>query len=206
MRPYIKQIAVLLLQRLQNSKTERYVKKLTVFFGLISNKLGSDFLIHFIDEVQDGLFQQIWGNFIITTLPTIGNLLDRKIALIGVLNMVINGQFFQSKYPTLISSTMNSIIETASSQSIANLKNDYVDLDNLEEISTFGSHFSKLVSISEKPFDPLPEIDVNNGVRLYVAEALNKYNAISGNTFLNTILPQLTQENQVKLNQLLVGN
>jgi exportin-2 (importin alpha re-exporter) len=101
---------------------------------------------------------------------------------------------------------MNSIIETASSQSIANLKNDYVDLDNLEEISTFGSHFSKLVSISEKPFDPLPEIDVNNGVRLYVAEALNKYNAISGNTFLNTILPQLTQENQVKLNQLLVGN
>lgn len=163
-------------------------------------------MIHFIDEVQDGLFQQIWGNFIITTLPTIGNLLDRKIALIGVLNMVINGQFFQSKYPTLISSTMNSIIETASSQSIANLKNDYVDLDNLEEISTFGSHFSKLVSISEKPFDPLPEIDVNNGVRLYVAEALNKYNAISGNTFLNTILPQLTQENQVKLNQLLVGN
>lgn len=206
LRPYVKQIAVLLLQRLQNSKTERYVKKLTVFFGLISNKLGSDFLIQFIDEVQDGLFQQIWSNFIITTLPTIGNLLDRKIALIGVLNMVINSQIFQSKYPTLISSTMNSIIETASSQSIANLKNDFVDLDNLEEISTFGSHFSKLVSISEKPFDPLPEIDVNNGVRLYVVEALNKYNAMSGNTFLNTVLPQLTQENQVKLNQLLIGN
>lgn len=201
LRPYLKQIAVLLLQRLQNSKTERYVKKFVVFLGIISTALGGDMVPSFIDEVQDGLFSQIWSNFVVTTLPTIGNLLDRKIALLGILNVMINAQVFASKYASLLPSTLESITETAASESVANMKNDHVDLDNLEEISTFGSSFSGLVSIAEKPLDPLPNIDLTQGVKAHVAHALQKYG--QNGPLLNNIASQISVDAQTKLKGLL---
>ena len=202
LRPFLKQIAVLLLQRLQSSKTEKYVKKLTVFLGLIATKLGSDFVIEFIDEVQDGLFSQIWNNFAVSTLPNIGNPLDRKTALIGFL-VIIRGNLFTTKYGSLLPITISAIVETATSESIANLKSDHLDLDNLEEISTFGSSFSKLFSITDKPFDPMPEIDLTQGVKLYASKSLAEYIQISGNAFNSNIVPQLSRETQIELNQLL---
>lgn len=203
LKPYLKQIAVLLLQRLQSSKTEKYVKKLAVFLGLLSSKLGADFTVSFIDEVQDGLFLQIWLNFIIPILPTIGNLLDRKIALTGALNTMMHGAVFTNKYPSLIPPTLESIVETVSSESIANLKSGHVDFDNIEEITTFGSSFSKLVSISEKSYDPLPEIDLIQGVKAYVATALTKYNRESGSALANSVAPQLSADAQLKLKGLM---
>ncbi|CCD26889.1 importin-alpha export receptor NDAI_0I03210 [Naumovozyma dairenensis CBS 421] len=204
LKPFLKQIATLLLQRLQSSKTERYVKKLTVFLGMLSIKLGPDFVVQFIDEVQDGLFQQIWNNFVITSLPTIGNLLDRKIALVGMLQMFINGSIFNSKYANLIPITLETIIKTTVSESVANLKDDFIDMDNLEEISTFGSSFSKLVSVSEKPFDPLPEIDLTNGVKLYIIENLKKY--LANSPVLLTQLPMNLQNNVNQLISMVPNN
>ncbi|CCF60349.1 hypothetical protein KAFR_0J02850 [Kazachstania africana CBS 2517] len=199
LKPYLKEIAVLLLQRLQSSKTERYVKKLTVFFGLLSIKLGSDFCIQFIDEVQDGLFQQIWSNFVINTLPTIGNLLDRKIALLGCIKFPTEGTLFIKKYPQLLGITIDSIIRTTMSESISNINSEYIDLDNLEEITTFGSSFSKLASIADKPFDPLPEIDLTNGVKQYTSSVLKKYIESNNANFANVILPQLNNDTQKSL-------
>lgn len=201
LKPYLKQIAVLLLQRLQNSKTEKYVKKFVVFLGIVSTTLGPDMVPSFIDEVQDGLFLQIWSNFVISTLPTIGNLLDRKIALLGATNVMINGQILSNKYASLLPSTLESITETTASESVANMKSDNVDLDNLEEISTFGSSFSGLVSIAQKPLDPLPDVDLTQGVKTYVANALQKYNQTS--PLLGNVASQISEDAQLKLKSLL---
>ncbi|CCH63001.1 hypothetical protein TBLA_0I03480 [Henningerozyma blattae CBS 6284] len=206
LKPFLKQIAVLLLQRLQSSRTDKYLKKLTVLVGMLSIKLGSDFVIHFIDDVQDGIFSQIWSNFIITTLPTLGNLLDRKLALLGIVNFITNSQLFTSKYSNLIPITLEKLVETTVSQSIANLKSEYIDLESMEEASTFGSTYSKLGSISEKPFDPVPEIDLTNGVRKYISDSLKKYNAASGNTFFSNVASQLPSDVQLKLNEIISGN
>lgn len=203
LKPYLKQIAVLLLQRLQTSKTERYVKQLVVFLAIISIKLGPDFTVELIDGVQDGVFSQIWANFILTTLPGIGHLLSRKIALVGVLNVMISGNIFVNKYQPLLVPTLEAIVETASSQSIANLTNDHIDFDNMEEISTFGSSFSRLASVTERPFDPLVDIDLTNGLRSYVATSLSKYNESSGMALVSNLAPQLPEEAQVKLKDLL---
>lgn len=200
LQPYLKEIAVLLLQRLQNSRTERYVKKFVVFLGVLSYKLGSDFVIQFIDEVQGGLFQQIWSNFVIPTLPIIGNLLDRKIALVGALNVVTGGSTFSNKYAPLLPITLDAILRTAASESIVNMKSELVDLENLEEISTFGSSFSKLASISEKPFDPLPQVDLTQGVKTYIAQTLVKFNQTSDNALFTNVAPQLSQDAKKALN------
>lgn len=201
LKPYLKQVAVLLLQRLQNSKTEKYVKKFVVFLGMVSTALGPDLVPSFIDEVQDGLFLQIWPSFVLHTLPTIGNLLDRKIALLGASNVMINGQVFANKYSSLLPSTLESIVETTASESVAHMKNDHVDLDNLEEISTFGSSFSILVSIAEKPLDPIPNVDLTLGVKAHVAHSLQKYD--QSGPLLSNIASQISEDAQLKLKALL---
>ncbi|EDO15383.1 hypothetical protein Kpol_460p18 [Vanderwaltozyma polyspora DSM 70294] len=201
LQPYIKQIAVLILQRLQNSRTDKFVKKLIVLFGLLAFKYESDFVVEFIDEVQVGLFSQIWGNFVVTTLPKIGNLFDRKIALLGA-TIIIKGNLFMNKYSNLVPQTLAAIVESTSSESIANMKSDFFDIDNIEEISTFGSSFSRLFSIPEKPYDPAPEVDPINGVRVYVSKSLLEL-IQSNNVFSSTIIPQLPNDIQLKLNQLI---
>ncbi|AMD22666.1 HHL104Wp [Eremothecium sinecaudum] len=187
---YLKQIAVLLLQRLQNSKTEKYVKKFIVFLGVLSHKFGSDFVVQFIDEVQQGLFQQIWNNVVITALPTIGNMLDRKIAIIGALNTCTTGSFFSSKYGSSVVPTINVILPLTVSESIVHTKSEYIEMDAGDEISTFGSSFSRLVTIAEKPFDPIPQVDTNHGVKAYVANTLTKIDS----AHLNSIRHGLSEE------------
>ena len=205
LKPYLKQIAVLLLQRLQNSKTERYVKKLVVFLGLISWRLNGDFVVQFIDEVQEGIFPQIWTSFIIPTIPTLGNLLDRKTALLGVTKMVTESPLFFNKYPQLVAPTFETLIQTLTSEDVANFKSDFVDLDNMEEIITFGSSYSKLAVVGEKPVDPLPEVDLTNNLKSYIAQLLGKYVNSQGTAFSSTILPNLSNDAQTKLNQLLTA-
>ncbi|CAR24640.1 importin-alpha export receptor [Lachancea thermotolerans CBS 6340] len=199
--PYVKQIAVLLLQRLQNSRTEKYVKKFVVFLSIVAYKRGSDFVVDFIDGVQVGLFRQIWSNFVINTLPTMGNLLDRKIAIIGILAVLTTGTKFSANYSDLLAPSLEVLVETATSDSIVNLNSDYVDLENLEEITTFGSSFSRLTSISEKSFDPLPEVDLTSGVRSYVREALAAFNDKTNNG-LASLAPQLSESAKSALHNL----
>lgn len=206
-RPFMKQIAVLLLQRLKNSKTERYVKKLIVFLSLLTFKYGGDFTIQFIDEVQDGIFQQIWTAFVIPTIPTVANLLDRKITIVGTSKLICESSIFNSKYgSSLLGPTLDIVIKNIISENLGHLNNEYVDLDNMEEISTFGSSFSRLASVSEKVNDPIPELDVTNGFKNYISNDLKKYlssNAL--NVDKNTLFPQLSEESKNALNQLMSG-
>ncbi|SCV04705.1 LAME_0H20582g1_1 [Lachancea meyersii CBS 8951] len=200
-QPYTKQIAVLLLQRLQNSRTEKYVKKFVVFLSIVAHKRGSDFVINFVDEVQNGLFEQIWNAFVISTLPTMGNLLDRKVAIVGVLDIITSGTDFSKKYPGLFAPSLEVLVGTAASESIVNMNSDFVDLDNLEEISTFGSSFSKLISIGEKSFDPVPEVDLTTGVKFYVRDTLLAFNQRTGNS-LSSLAPQLSDDAKMALHSL----
>lgn len=201
LKPYLNQIAVLLLQRLQSSKTERYVKKLVVFLGVVCIKRGASFAISFINEVQKGLFSQIWSSFVVPTLPTIGNLLDRKIALVGMTDIMIDGMSFSDDYTALLPQTLESIVQAAASESIANVKSDYIDIDNLEEITTFGSSFSRLASVAEKPYDPLPGMDLTQGVRTHIARRLRELS--QKGPLLTTFAPQLSADAQSKLEALL---
>ncbi|CDO91705.1 unnamed protein product [Kluyveromyces dobzhanskii CBS 2104] len=202
LQPFLRQIAVLLLQRLQNSRTEKYLKKFVVFLGVVSFKLGSDFVVQFIDEVQNGLFEQIWNNFVIETISKIGNHLDRKIVLAGCLNTVVSGNIFSSKYSNLVVPTLDAILKTAASESIINVNSELVDYDAAEEISTFGSNYSRLSSVIEKAFDPLPTVDAHNGLRKYIGETLLKFNQKAGGNFLSQIQPQLSEEGKNALNKL----
>ncbi|KAL6950231.1 hypothetical protein ACO0QE_000907 [Hanseniaspora vineae] len=188
LEPFLKEIMVLILQRLQNSKTEKYVKRVIVFLGNVSIIKNSDFVVQLFDNVQDGLFQQIWNNFVLKTLPTIGNLLDRKIALVGLFNVILSSSLFSTKYSSLIVPSLDVFIDFTVSESVVNMRADDMDMESLEEITTFGSSYSKLISIADKPFDPIPQIDYIDGVKAAVSELL-----VKSNSLLISFHPQLSE-------------
>ena len=188
LEPFLKEIMVLILQRLQNSKTEKYVKRMIVFLGNVSIIKNSDFVVQLFDNVQDGLFQQIWNNIVLKTLPTIGNLLDRKIALVGLFNVILSSSLFSTKYSSLIVPSLDVFIDFTVSESVVNMRADDMDIESLEEITTFGSSYSKLISIADKPFDPIPQIDYIDGVKKAVSELL-----VKSNSLLISFHPQLSE-------------
>lgn len=52
LEPYMKQIFVLLFQRLSSSKTTKFVKGLIVFFAYYIIRYGSNNLVTIIDQIQ----------------------------------------------------------------------------------------------------------------------------------------------------------
>ncbi|CCH46767.1 Exportin-2 [Wickerhamomyces ciferrii] len=201
---YTKQIAILLLQRLQNSRTEKYVKKLIGLISKLTIIKNNDYAINFIEQVQPGIFGTIYEQFLLPSVLNIGNLLDKKIVIVGLTNLISSPILISGNYSKLLIPTFQILIKIITSESIFNIKGDHeetIDLE-LEEITSFGSNFSRLSTISSKPFDPLPQINNIDGGKKYFIENLQTLNVESGNNFLNQIKSQLTQDDLKLLNSL----
>lgn len=200
---YLKEIAVLLLTRLKNSRTDKYVKRFVVFISTlccislnpdIKININADFAFSMIEFVQTGLFTQIYNSFILPTSSSLANLQDKKIVLLG-LSELINSYAFSS-HPELIVPTIEHLCSNIIAFGTVSQASDNVGISNsfpINELdlesSSFGSQFSKIVSIQVKPFDPLPNIKSND-------EASIKFGVISNIKKLNnpTILNQLSAD------------
>ncbi|KAI5951635.1 CSE1 [Candida jiufengensis] len=141
---------------------------------------GGDFIIQLIDSVQPGLFQQIYTTFILPTSSILANLQDKKIVNIGI-SLLLKNQNFVSHYSNLVkptietleknlqsyegivkstSSATSSAGSTSTSTSAFPTHNNINELDS--DISSFGSNYSKIVSITNPSFDPLSQIKNND--------------------------------------------
>lgn len=194
---YTKQIAVLLLQRLQNSRTEKYVKKLILFVSKLTIiKSNAEYAVNFFEQVQGGIFGTIYEQFLLPSVINIGNLLDKKIVIIGLTNLVSSPIFLNGSYDRLMVPTFEALVKITTSESIYNIKGDHeeiIDLE-LEEISSFGSNFSRLSTISAKPFDPLPNVNNLDGGKIYFVEQIKKLNTESNNGFINQIKNHISSD------------
>ncbi|ODQ80195.1 hypothetical protein BABINDRAFT_166560 [Babjeviella inositovora NRRL Y-12698] len=203
LQPFLKQVAMVLLQRLQTSKTEKFVRKLTVFVASLAvlPNLGPDFAVQFLDEVQPGVFGQVYLSFVLPTSASIANILDRKIVVAGLSNLTTSSQFTTGSYTDKVLPTLEVLLKLATSESISGLKADSsVSFDQeyeFEEIS-FGSNFSKLIAIANKPLDPAPALsNTDKGqIKAYITANLEKLNQLIGGSLSSQVLPNLSPEAQ----------
>ncbi|KAK6460649.1 CAS specific exportin for Srp1p required for accurate mitotic chromosome segregation [Scheffersomyces coipomensis] len=185
LQPFINQLSILLLTRLKNSRTEKFVKRFTLFFAIINISSGPNlnlpesFIINFIDSVQANLFQQIFVSFVLPTSNSIINLHDKKIINIGISKLLTNPLFLTNynnlqlqliqqliknleTYEGINKSLTSNIIQTSLTGNgnvvdVSTTQSDF-DIDN----SSFGSQFSKLVSINNEAFDPISQLKNND--------------------------------------------
>lgn len=213
--PLTSQIAMLLLQRLQNSRTEKFVKRFLLFLSLICsygenanvsnpNNLNSRFVIQLIDQVQDGLFGQILTNFMIPSSKNFNNLNDKKLIITGFTKLIVeNLEFYQegAKYFDKLLPILDNLILLVTSDSLQN----YSNIDNfadgeIDDLS-FGSSFNKLVVIGNIQNDPYSNINSRDSLKLFFKDELAKLNQVSGG-ILNSIMPSLSEEAKLGLRSL----
>ncbi|CUM63920.1 uncharacterized protein PRCAT00001508001 [Priceomyces carsonii] len=192
LQTYLNQIALLLLTRLKNSRTEKYVKRFVVFICFIcclplnltiTPELNADFAINFIDSVQQGVFPQIFNSFILPTTSSLANLQDKKISVLGLSELLLSQHFTQGSYTSLMVPTLEQLcINIATLGGLG--KSELVTGNNFNgsdvdfESAAFGSSYSKIISIQVKPFDPLPNIKNNDqdAIKLGVVSNIKKLN------------------------------
>lgn len=203
------QVAMLLLQRLQNSRTEKFLKKLIIFLATISSlqvgnaaqvrnqsMLNAEFVTSFFDNVQEGIFGQILSNFILPSSMTFNNLLDRKLIITGLTNLAADVPLIHSgKYQDKCVPILENVIKLVTSDSITGYKSgndNFMDELEMEDVA-FGSSFNKLNILSLKPFDPVPELSKKEVMCEFVRQQLVKLNTNSGGN-LNILVGQLSGE------------
>ncbi|EGW35169.1 uncharacterized protein SPAPADRAFT_48204 [Spathaspora passalidarum NRRL Y-27907] len=193
LQAHLNTVVTLLLRRLSDSRTDKFVKRFVVFIaGLAvtpanitkypnSNVVNGDFVVRLLDSVQQGVFAQIYQSFILTTSGTLGNLQDKKIVNIG-LSFFVTCPIFQQQYGTLVPATIEQLMANLKEYSSVSKDGNVVPtstapLSELDlNLSSFGSHFSKIVSISLGKFDPVVQLKNNDfeSIKLVIGENLKK--------------------------------
>ncbi|KAG7863931.1 hypothetical protein KL919_001246 [Ogataea angusta] len=203
LEPFLKEVAMILLSRLQTVRTDKYVKRFIVFLSSIAalptssdphlkkNGLNSSFVINFIESVQSGVFQQILLSVIIPTIESFNNLLDKKILIVGLTNLITeNAQTIGQDAFKLV---LSKLLKITASDSIKNYKNFNENVELLLELEndelSFGSSFNKLNTIQQKPFDPVKEISSKEMISAYLQTKLASFPNIH-NVLLNLDQPE----------------
>ncbi|ODQ66714.1 Cse1-domain-containing protein [Nadsonia fulvescens var. elongata DSM 6958] len=193
LKEYTKQVAILFLQRLQTSKTEKYVIRLTKFIYYIASLntpgLGPVLAVNIFDEAQNGIFGEILSQFLLPSTLKIQTIKDRKIATVGLTNILLqNPKFTGGEYSARLIPALEILIETLSSDlAVASEQDNKIEVDF--EASAFGSSFSKLNTTAVRSVDHLSSIPSSKD---YLVAELKKINTQSNGQF-NVILGQLSE-------------
>ncbi|TID13177.1 hypothetical protein CANINC_005033 [Pichia inconspicua] len=169
---FLNEIFIILLTRLKNFKTDKFVKRFIVFLCKISclqinnnnipnplnrNNWSSNRLVAIFESIQGGLFEQILTNFVLMMINQFNNITDKKLLVLGLTNIVADNTHVLSA--EAMNKTMREVVLLLNSTSIQNYKaadDNYemlLEIDN-EDLS-FGSSFNKLNIIQLKPLDPI---------------------------------------------------
>lgn len=182
MKDYLNQIAVLLMQRLQSSFTDKYVSRLssTIYFLSAAEKdgLGPVYAADLFDGTQNGVFGQIFSKFLLPATVKISNLRDRKIAAIGLTKLLTqNPKFVYGDYNDKWTEALNVLLELLHTDLAAPMNSDSVAVvameRELEEVA-FGSSFSKLATTSIAPINPAPSV---SDPKTYFISEIKRLNA-----------------------------
>ncbi|CAI7564362.1 hypothetical protein N7527_005345 [Penicillium freii] len=179
---YFVMIMQIILQRLQNSKTENLTLRFIRFFHFISaqdNKgYSADFVIQVTDKVQEGLFTPIYVNVILPETQKLARPLDRKTAIISFTKTLANSEAFATRYSQKgWGFTCTALLKLLELPPLPASRDDLINDADIEDMS-FGVGFTPLNTIRAQQKDPWPETgaDLKAWVGSYLKEADKKQN------------------------------
>lgn len=161
LEPFVKQIDILLLQRLQTSRTDRFTIRFSQFVCFLASietvpGLGPEFAVRFVDLAQEGIFGQVFEQFILAPATKVNGIVERKTEIIGLTKILLQNSSLQTTYNskwvpgiiTLVKLLQADIAETSIED----------DLELEEKDMSFGASFAKLGTIAVKTPDVAPSI------------------------------------------------
>jgi len=170
--PYMKQIFVLLFQRLTSSKTTKFIKSLLVFFSLFAYKYGAQSLVNTIDSLQPKMFGMVLEKLFIPEAQKVSGNIEKRILAVGMtqilceIDSTIVGEYAHFWAPLLHS--LVALFELPEDETIP----DDEHFVEIEDTPGYQASYSQLVFAGKKERDPLAATVADP--RIYLAQSLGK--------------------------------
>jgi exportin-2 (importin alpha re-exporter) len=154
---YIKQVFIVLFQRLTSSKTTKYVKSLLVFFFVYVIKNGGSSLVATVDSIQAGMFGMVCDSLIVKdgTVQKISGTTEKKIAAVGLTKLLceteelVTGRY-ADKFAGLLLALI-SLFELPEDESIP----DDEHFIEIEDTPGYQTAYSQLIFAGKPDYDPV---------------------------------------------------
>ncbi|XP_067006504.1 exportin-2 [Anabrus simplex] len=169
--PYMKQVFVLLFQRLSSTKTTKFVKGLLVFFCLYAIKYGSSNLVSMVDSIQPQMFGMVLERLFIPDIQKVSGVLERKIVAVGITKLLcecpelMDGAYSHMWAPML--QALIALFELPEDDSL-NPEEHFIEVD---DAPGYQVAYSQLAFASKKEHDPLQGV---GDARFHLAQSLSK--------------------------------
>ncbi|NXW26488.1 XPO2 protein, partial [Phaetusa simplex] len=169
---YRKQIFILLFQRLQNSKTTKFIKSFLVFINLYCIKYGALALQEIFDSIQPKMFGMVLEKIIIPEIQKVSGQVEKKICAVGITKILTEcPPMMDTEYTKLWTPLLQALIglfELPEDDTIPD-EEHFIDI---EDTPGYQTAFSQLAFAGKKEHDPVGQM-VNNP-RIHLAQSLHK--------------------------------
>jgi len=196
---YIKQVFVILFQRLTSSKTTKYVKSLLVFFFVFVIKNGGSSLISIVDQIQPGIFGMVCDSLIVKdgSVQKISGTTEKKIAAVGLSKLLCEtDELITGRYADKFNSLLLALIALFELPEDETIPDDEHFIE-IEDTPGYQTAYSQLIFAGKPDYDPVAGVD---DVRSYLAKSLGALSARHPGR-LRGLIAQLEQSAQHCLNQ-----
>ncbi|XP_015114350.1 exportin-2 [Diachasma alloeum] len=172
LEPFMKQIFVLLFQRLSSTKTTKFVKGLIVFFAYYIIRYGASTLVSMIDQIQPQMFGMVLERVIIADLQKVSGEIERKVAAVGMSNLLIDcPAMIENPYNVFYPKLLATLVEFFElPQDETSLPEDLL-MPEIEDNPGYQAAYSQLLCARNPRKDPLEAV---GDVRLHLAQGLGR--------------------------------
>ncbi|KAI9774741.1 MAG: importin-alpha export receptor [Candelina submexicana] len=187
----------IMFTRLSKSKTEVFALRFVRFYHFMSarddNGLGADYFIRFAEQVQDGIFKELYLSIILPETQKLARPLDRKTAVVSLTKTLTDSAAFVDKYRKGWNYTCEALLKLLENPPLPLATDDTIPDQDIDDLS-FGVGFTQLNTCKKIPKDPWPEI---SDVKLWVGQCLKaadrKYNRRISNIVKERLSPEMRQ-------------
>uniref|UniRef100_A0A8C2DYI6 Exportin-2 n=1 Tax=Cyprinus carpio TaxID=7962 RepID=A0A8C2DYI6_CYPCA len=187
---YRKQIFILLFQRLQSSKTTKFVKSFMVFINIYCVKYGAIALQEIFDDIQPKLFGMVVEKIIIPEVQKVSGQVEKKICAVGITKILTEcPAMMDTEYTKLWTPLLQALIGLFELPEDDSIPDDEHFID-IEDTPGYQTAFSQLAFAGKKEHDPIG--DAVNNPKIILAQSLHKLStACPGRvpSMLSTSLP-----------------
>uniref|UniRef100_A0A8C5MWL8 Exportin-2 n=1 Tax=Leptobrachium leishanense TaxID=445787 RepID=A0A8C5MWL8_9ANUR len=169
---YKRQIFIVLFQRLQNSKTTKFVKSFLVFLNLYCVRFGAIALQEMFDSIQPKMFGMVVEKIIIPEIQKVSGPVEKKICAVGITKILTEcPPMMDTDYTKLWTPLLQALIGLFELPEDDTIPDDEHFID-IEDTPGYQTAFSQLAFAGKKEHDPIGAM-VNNP-KILLAQSLYK--------------------------------
>jgi len=205
LQPFVKDIFIILLTRLNGSKTEILAQRFVrLFYFLVGRyQTGPDFVIQSIDTVQAGIFNQLYTAVVLRDTQKLNRQTDRKVAVVGLTQLVGFSEALATTHHKAWPNTVMALLKALEIDPVPVQGDPLADLQaaEIDDVS-FGASFVRLNTCKKSRADLFPEVV---DFRKYVGEKLKEADSKTGGRVGGWISSELPGEAQALVKKYMQG-